>query len=477
MSIPVRGGGSPQTVIDPSRLGALAAATFAAASAVGLLVTIAGPVAAAVVVGGGCLFGVVAWRPVLATYLYLATLPFVAGIARGTVVSGLRPNEALLVVVVAGAITGGYIRVVRGAPLQLRLGPWDLALAAFVIFATVWPISSMMLRGMSPQVADVVAVFPVCKLTVLFLLVRATVRDSAQVLWCIRLIVGGAVGLAVVAVLQTLNFGPVLHLLNTWWAIDPGEGPLQARGTATLTNAIATGDYILIGLTLLIMSGLRGLFGRWTGLGGGLVLLAGLLAAGQFSTWLGALLVGILLFWRVPAARVWALRLAPIVGIAALVGAPALLGRLGELAGGSAPQSWVVRWHNVSHLYLPELLGHGGFLIGVSPNSVVVPPDTWRDVVYLESGYLDLLWIGGIPLLVGFVVLSWAVLKLSRRLSTRTDGVGACASTLFVVWWAVVLLMVLDPHLFLRGAGDLLFVLFAIVAGRAAEDRTDDVSA
>ena len=56
----------------------------------------------------------------------------------------------------------------------------------------------------------------------LFLLVRTTVRTPTQVLWCIRLIIGGAVGIATVAILQTLSIGPVLALLDTWWPIGPG---------------------------------------------------------------------------------------------------------------------------------------------------------------------------------------------------------------------------------------------------------------
>ena len=75
-----------------------------------------------------------------------------------------------------------------------------------------------------------------------------------------------------------------------------------------------------------------------------------------------------------------------------------------------------MRWDNVTHLFLPRLVENGQFLVGVSPNSTVVPPDTWRDIVYLESGYLQLLWVGGVPLLVGFIALSWTVLSLTRRL-------------------------------------------------------------
>ena len=136
-----------------------------------------------------------------------------------------------------------------------------------------------------------------------------------------------------------------------------------------------------------------------------------------------------------------------------------------------------MRWDNVTHLYLPELVEHGRFLVGVSPNSDVVPPDTWRDVVYIESGYLHLLWVGGVPLLVGFIALSVTVLSLTRRLSSRTDGVGACASALNVAWWMVLLLSLTDPHLFMRGPSDLLFTLIGIVGGRAPEERTDDATA
>jgi hypothetical protein len=464
--------GSRQPVTRPSRSGAITGSAIAAALVAGLLAALAGPVAVAVAVVV-CLFALVAWRPVLGTYLYLVTLPFIAGIERGSLIPMLRPNEALLALVVAGAIAGGYVRAVNGAPLRLHLRPWDAPLAGFFLFATVWPICSMLLRGLTPQPSDVMAVLPACKLAGLFLLVRTTVRTPPQVLWCIRLIIGGAVGISAVATLQILSVGPVLELLRTWWPIDPG-GSLEARGTATLSNAIATGDYIVIGVTLLVTSAVRGLLGRWTRVGVALVLAPGLLAAGQFSTWLGALVVGALLIWSLPAIRVSVLRLAPILAIAVLVAAPAILGRFRDFSGGELPQSWLVRWDNVTHLFLPHLMQSGQFLIGVSPDPTVVPPDTWRDLVYLESGYLQLLWIGGVPLLIAFIVLTRTVLSLTDRLSSRTDSVGACASALNIAWWMILLLSLTDPHLLMRGPGDLLVTLIAIVTGAAAVERSED---
>jgi hypothetical protein len=311
-----------------------------------------------------------------------------------------------------------------------------------------------------------------CKLAGLVLLVRITVRTSAQVLVCSRLIVGGAAGVAVIAVLQALSIGPVTAVLSSWYPAWPEQ---LDRGTTTFANAIATGDYILIGMALLVTLALRGLVGKWTLIGTGLVISAGLLAVSQVSTLLGALVVCGLLVWRSLRARAAALRVAPVVVIAIVASAPFLIGRrLSSLSsgdGGFPPRSWNVRWDNLSYLYFPDLFEKGGFLIGVSPNSVKIPPDIWRDVVWLESGYLQFLWVGGLPLLAGFVALSWGVLKYASRLGSRIDSVGACASALFVTWWMVILMSVFDAHLFIRGLGDALFVLLAIVAGRVDQQN------
>ncbi|HET6731207.1 hypothetical protein [Mycobacterium sp.] len=464
----------PQPRTESPVHGRITTAAFAAAFLAGLLGAVAGwlGIVVAVVIGLVCL---VAWRPVLAVYLYLATLPFIAGIERGALIPLIRPNEGLLVLLIAGAMIGGYVRALRGVPLQLRLRPWDVPLAAFFLLATFWPISSMLLRGILPSAGDVSAVLPACKLAGLLLLVRITVRTPRHVLWCIRLIIGSAVGVAAIAVLQSLSVEPIpTLLLGSWYRALAGE---LHRGTTTLSNAIATGDYILIGLTLLVTAGVCGLMGWWARIAAGLVLVAGVLAVGQVSIWLAALLIGALIVRRLPSAKGSALRLAPILGIALLVGAPALFRRIGSFFGdGFPPQGWRVRWDNVAHHYLPELLENGQLLVGVSPNWVLVSPDTWREFVYLESGYLQFLWVGGVPLLLGFVVLSRAVLSFAGQLGKRSDGVGACASALVIVWWMVVFLLVFDAHLFMRGPGDLIFALLGVVASRAVEERNDDAS-
>jgi hypothetical protein len=70
--------------------------------------------------------------------------------------------------------------------------------------------------------------------------------------------------------------------------------------------------------------------------------------------------------------------------------------------------------------------------------------------------------------------LSVVVLRRTGDLMAQPDGqsgaIGAAASALWVCWWFVLILTVLDPHL-TRGSGDLLFMLMGITTGRLSVQR------
>lgn len=444
--------------------GLVAAAGSGAAGAV--LTVVTGPVTALGIVVGLVLIAACAWRPLIATYVYIATLPIIAGIDRAAILPLVRPNELLLGLLLAGAAFGGYLRFARGATVPLRPHPVDIPLALFVVLSTVWPIASLLLRGQAVTPDDIVAVLPMVKLAALLLLVRLTVTRHEQIVRCIRLVIWPAVVLAVVAILQAVQFGPVIAMLSAVWGLEEtAEGPSQ-RGSSMLASSIATGDYILIALTLVLCCAARGLMQpreRW---GAGLVLAAGVLAAGQFSAWISALVVAALIAWQYPWMLRRAMRYWPLGLLALAAGAPALISRLqGFGEGFGVPRSWLGRWDNLANLYWPQF-DATGFLIGVSPDPVLQAPETWRDVVYLESGYLQFVWIGGIPLLLGFVWLAIAVIRHARAASTSSTAVGVCASAALIVWWFVLALSVIDPHLTLRGAGDLIFVLLGLLTAR-----------
>ncbi|MBV9011542.1 MAG: hypothetical protein JO272_05735 [Pseudonocardiales bacterium] len=447
----------------------------------GVLAVAAGPLAVLTtigVLGLVGLFAAAAYRPVFATYVYLGTLPLIAGIDRGNLIPLVRPNEALLVVLLAGALVGGCLRRSQGQTASLQMHQFDIPLGVFLLMSTAWPLLSMVLRGHTPASSDLAAVLPVCKLIALYLLVRFTVTTEAQLVRCFRLIIWPGTVVAVIAILQTLHFGPVVSMLQTVWTPDSNSAALAERGTTTLASSIATGDYIIICLTLVICCGVRGLLDRRERLVLGFVLGAGVLAAGQFSTWISAVVAAGLILWRFGTVRRDSTRFLWLVPVALVVGAPALIGRLEGFGDYGVPRSWIGRWNNLSNFYLPRF-GFINVLLGVSPNSVLPAPERWREVIYLESGYLELLWVGGIPLLAAFLWLSVAVLRRTGKLMApsggqpegHSDAVAAAASALWVCWWFVLILTVLDPHLTLRGTGDVLFMLMGITTGRLSVQR------
>jgi hypothetical protein len=460
-----RGSGAATTLIVTgavllSALAGVVAALYGSTAAYGLV----GVAFAAL------LFATAALYPIFATYSYLITLPIIAGIDRDTLLPLVRPNEGLLALVVAGAVFGAFLRYVRGDDIRLKFYPAvDVPLAVFLLMSTVWPLTSLTLRGHVPSGEEYAAILPMAKLVGIYFLVRYTVTNEHQILRTIRFIVWPGAVVALIAVLQTLRFPPVTALLDTLWnsganAANPDE--LGDRGSATLGSPIATGDVVIICLILVLCCGARGLLGRRERLVLAMILGTGVFAAGQFSTWIAALVGFALIAWRFPDLRRQATRFAPLALVALVIGAPAFLGRLEGIGeyGLPVPESWLGRYDNLRFMYLPHF-DWVTTLIGVSPDTAVLAAERWREVIYLESGILYFLWIGGIPLLAAFLWLSLRVLRTVRPAIRHPGAFGACASSLEIVWLFLLVLTLIDPHLQLRGTGDLIFTLLAITVG------------
>ena len=93
---------------------------------------------------------VAALYPFFATAVYVITMPILSGIDRGTLIPLLRPNEALLVVLVAGACIGAFLRYLRGDDIRPKFYAMvDVPLAVFVLLATIWPMASLTIRACS----------------------------------------------------------------------------------------------------------------------------------------------------------------------------------------------------------------------------------------------------------------------------------------------------------------------------------------
>jgi hypothetical protein len=98
----------------------------------------------------GVLMTTAALYPTFGTYLYVITMPFLSGVDRGQPIPLLRPNEAVLAVVMAGACIGVYLRFLRGDDIRPKFYPQvDVPLAVFLLASTIRPISRRSCRSSS----------------------------------------------------------------------------------------------------------------------------------------------------------------------------------------------------------------------------------------------------------------------------------------------------------------------------------------
>jgi hypothetical protein len=305
------------------------------------------------------------------------------------------------------------------------------------------------------------------KYYVLFRVFRGTILTTVQVMTSLWVSMAAAAIEAVIGVLQVLNLFSVPDLLLAYYdsPFEGESGTISDRATSTLASAFGHADLMM--MSLVIALGLlrvrrdhRLLLGAAAA-----VFLAGCAVSGEFSGYIG--LLAMLLAFGSLFGGVLRRMLPGLIGGGAISAVPfchVLAYRIAGFSGeGGLPHSWNGRLDNLERFFLPKLIEEANWLLGVQPAPRVPAMDTWRDFVYIECGYVWLLWIGGVPFFLAFVYFVVTALTLLRPIAkTRTDAVGVAASASFCYIVALIALMLFDPHLTLRGAADLLFPLLAM---------------
>jgi hypothetical protein len=417
----------------------------------------------------------VALHPPVAAYALLAATPLVAGLDRGLVVPLLRPHEALAALVVVGLVAHVVLRAAVQEPARLRLsfGRVDAAILLLAVTSSVVPLIVMVVRQRPIVQDDVLYALQIWKYYAVFLIVRMSITTTLQVRRCLWLTLAAAAVVALVAIAQVAG-APGIGSITRHFEPESVNSPQLERGTSTLASSIAVGDVMVFSLAIAAGLLLQGDRRRLRLAALGLLFVFGTVATGQFSAII-AIVVGVLAFgWLTGRLSRAILAFVPVGGVAALLLRPVIEARLSGFHGGSTlPASWQVRLDNVTTHFWPVLQQGYNWVTGVRPLARIDGPRfSGIDFIWIESGYIYLLWTGGIAFLLAFVWYAWVALRTVAAIARRrTDAVGVAAGASFTALVVTVVLMTLDPHITLRGSADLSFALLALALTGSAAAR------
>jgi hypothetical protein len=439
--------------------------TVVAAAGVGTAVVLAPPAFLVVCLAPLCL-GVAVWRlPAVAAVAVIGVTPLVAGIDRGRLLPGLRPNEALVAFVIAVLLLRAVVTLPTGWRPRLRLKPLETALVLMAVANSVLPLALMVVRGRAIEPDDISHALVLWKYLAVFAVVRLTVRDDRQIRWCLWGSMLAACVVGVVGFLQALDLLGVRQLLAVFYVPFGHEGLLeQPRGGSTLALPAATADLLILNLAIAL--GLLAKERRHLPVLCGVVVVCtlGVFAAAEFSSVLG-LLVAVfcvaLVLGRLDLLRYLPLALVPV----AVLVWPVIAHRLSGFQGTHGlPVSWTTRYENLATYFWPELFSGWNVFLGVRPSARVPVAYQGTGFVWIESGYTWLLWGGGVPLLAAFLYFVREAVRATWRTSRRLASYQSVAGlAVFAGVVTIAVLMVFDPHLTYRGTADCLFALIAIV--------------
>ncbi|HYF28395.1 MAG TPA: hypothetical protein VD931_21810 [Baekduia sp.] len=436
------------------------------------------PGAGAGVVVVGLAVAAIAARPVLATHLVLVGTLLLAGMDRGRLVPLLRPNEAVVVIAVAGLAAHLALCAARRTRPRLTFAPSgvDLTIVLLALLGSVAPLAWMISREEDIVRDDVLYALQLWKYLVIYVVVRLTVRTPREVLGCLWVALGTAAVVALLGIPQALGIPGAQDLILRIWSPQDDAGAFEpGRATSTLGSSFSVADVMLFSLAIAAALLVKGHPAR--GVLAGLVALfaMGTLAAGQFSGVIGLLVAAVafgMITRRLGRTLAIGALLAVLGGIALQPVIQARIDKFDTPRG--LPPSWTGRLDNLETHFWPELRRDRRWLTGVRPMARVKAPERWRDWIYIESGHTWLLWTGGVAFAAAFalflLVAGRRVLRVAR---TRGDPVGAAATASFTALAVLAVLMTLDPHLTLRGSAELQFALLALAltAGGAATAR------
>ncbi|HYG86287.1 MAG TPA: hypothetical protein VD978_08515 [Azospirillum sp.] len=423
------------------------------------MTVLAGVLALAVFVG-------IVSRPSFGAYLYLFLNPLIVGVARGDMIPVLRPNEMLLLLVVAALGVRTVLLMLSGRRLRMTVSRVDVAIVLLAVTSSVLPLLHRYARGLPITNDDILYSLVLWKYYLLYRVFVWAVSTEVQVARCLWVSMASGAVVAIVAMLQVGHLLGAAEFLHAHYdqPFEGHSGILTERASSTIGSAFGVADVMIMNGLIANALAWGGHERRWLLIAAAGLFLIGCFVAGEFSGYIGLMVAMLVFGYRSGRlSRILAVAV-PSVLVASVVFWPVLEKRLeGFESPTSLPHSWVGRLNNLQDFFFPQLFSNFNWLWGVRPAPRLPATETWREWIYIESGYVWLLWIGGIPLFAAFVFFVWVALKrLARTNREQSGAVGAAAGTSFAYLIVIVILMLLDPHLTVRGSADLFFPILAL---------------
>lgn len=417
----------------------------------------------------------VARVPMIGVIGILVTTPLLAAQERGYIVPGFRVHEAVVFASIAGIGLRALVAHSLGWGVKVKPHAVDIAFTVVAFTGSVVPALLMIGRGrpISTEGIGQLMVFP--KYFGLYVLMRCAVRSMEHLRIALLTICGVGTVVSLIALVQTAATQRVNDLFSNFgWEVT--EHFFIGKTTSTIGNAILLGMYLSMLLAVSLSLLFRTLARRQehivanpkgprntvaiTSIAG--IFFLACLSTGQMSTLIAmfcAVVIGL-----IAVQRTRYLGLFPLIGVVAVVPLwPVINKRLEEFNGfNELPRSWADRLSNLQIHFLPELAANDNWFWSVRPETAKLDFNNITGVVFIESGYLAMLWIGGFFLLAAVIAFQITSLRATWRVIRHPNPwVAAAATGAFVGFFATMFLMLIDSHLTFRGSADLLYTLLA----------------
>jgi hypothetical protein len=404
-------------------------------------------------------------RPAVGGYLIAGLVPLTSGLRSGFPIPGFRLSELII-----GTVSVAIL-LPASARQTLRWRTFDWLFLAYALSALVLGAVDSV-HDQVPLTGTLIGtLFGPMQFVLIYRALTVALPLRAQRYFALRLFLLASIPVSILALLQQLRIGGV----NTFIANITGSTVLQvngifARATGPFDHWTPLAGYLLVILLVgisLLLHGVEGVISRTT-----MFMVLGLDALGLLlSAELSAMVA--LVFASV-ALGVWSGRLRFLLrwGLLVILVLAASFGSYFQQrlntefdptagSGRSAliPQTLDFRWQVWTQQYFPAI--HQQILTGYGPTlpSTIV----WQ---FTESQYITLLMWGGVPLLLIFIAMMWALFTRARKMA-RPDGddparwAMARAVALLVV--ATYFIDLVFPYITDAGLPQALFVVVGIM--------------